>query len=1125
MKKIFSYIGAIAATAICFSACQKEVEDCQNNGQTHTVVFTAEATKTMLGDGKAEWLDTDKGYFHVFEDGNAATSTTVEINGQGKAVVTATFEGSAAGSHTYTGFVASSISGSGNPKVLTEQTTTSQVESYDPAADILFAKPVTGENLTNAMFQYKRVVAINKMTLQGVLEGETVNKVTIAGDKSIAGSYNKSTEAYSANDKTIVVNTDAQTVYFISGKAEGVTLTVTVNTDKAVYTKTFAKTIDLVAGSLHGFTVTYGPEHRKAISTDVYKRVSNVSELVNGDIILLVDETAKKASGTKSGDFLSAVDAEIEGGKLTPVGDVEQITLKKDGDNWKLSTAKGFIGATAAKQLAYNAEAQTWTISIADGGDATVASTNSSYGRFLYNDGSPRFLNYATSTGVSKDMRLPQIYKLDDGKTPLDAPVVTLNVDETALSVTVSWDAVPNASGYTVSCTGKDDVTTSSTSALFTGLAMNTEYTVTVKANGSEKYRESSASKSFIIMPSLKTIAEIFAKAEEVKTTATDVRIKFDNWVVSGASGSNVYVTDGTNGFTIYQSSHGFVKGDILSGTADCKVQLRNGAAQITGLTSKTEGLTVTKGGNLEAKTVTIANLSGVNTGAFVCLKGLTCKSSAPDKAVMSDGTNEITLYKTFITLPELTVNAKYDVTGVFIMYNTTKELAPLSAEDIEEAGVVKYNITIDPNIQHGSVSTTPASKAEAGATVLLSAAGDYGYVLKSWNVTKTASGTPITVNDNSFTMPAEAVTVSATFEEGDPDIPVELFDFSKSVSGWGTSYTEHTVNGTSATVKFTSANLPGSGQAIEGIPVTKGSDIIVVLKGYAFVESIDLLTKQWSSKENTVTLHTSTDGGKNYTKTSYTTAAGGILSATGLVNVNAFKFTFSSENSQIGIAALALNGAELPKEDASWDLKTVTVAVGADEKASVNTNYDGTLSVKSNNTAVATATVSGKTFTVHGVAEGTTTLTVTGPATKKFNAISKTVNVTVIKGGTVKTLEYSNGGEGWTTVNGGAGSGYTRLTESTHYITSPSFTCSQIVKVEITERKFGGPSDSQAKTTCEFGTTTLGTVTPSNTTLTLYTVTPAATVSGTGKVTVSNKGASGGKGAGVSKITIYYYE
>lgn len=181
-------------------------------------------------------------------------------------------------------------------------------------------------------------------------------------------------------------------------------------------------------------------------------------------------------------------------------------------------------------------------------------------------------------------------------------------------------------------------------------------------------------------LTTLATIDQIFEVATNAGTTATDTRITFNNWVVSGVKNSNAYVTDGTKGFIIYNSNHGFEVGDVLSGTALCKVQLYKGSAELTNLTSATTGLAVTKGGTTEPQEMSIAELSGINTGAVLTFCNLIYNGTD-----FTDGTNTIKPYNTFMSLPTLTNGKKYNVKGVYIQYDTTKEIAPRTTGDIEE--------------------------------------------------------------------------------------------------------------------------------------------------------------------------------------------------------------------------------------------------------------------------------------------------------------------------------------------------------------------------------------------------------------------------------------------------------
>lgn len=186
---------------------------------------------------------------------------------------------------------------------------------------------------------------------------------------------------------------------------------------------------------------------------------------------------------------------------------------------------------------------------------------------------------------------------------------------------------------------------------------------------------------------------------EAATKTATDVKVKFDGWVVTGVSsnGKNVFVSDGTNGFIIYGAELGFEVGNTLTSSTpiSCKLQLFNGSAEITELTASTEGLTVGTGGSVGIADITMANLAGVNTGALVSYKNLTCTVEVNNEKTyyyLSDGTTTLQVYNTLFAFDALEADKKYDITGVYQQYSTnnreTKEILPRNAEDIKEATV-----------------------------------------------------------------------------------------------------------------------------------------------------------------------------------------------------------------------------------------------------------------------------------------------------------------------------------------------------------------------------------------------------------------------------------------------------
>ncbi len=273
------------------------------------------------------------------------------------------------------------------------------------------------------------------------------------------------------------------------------------------------------------------------------------------------------------------------------------------------------------------------------------------------------------------------------------------------------------------------------------------------------------------------TIPELVAAAT---STETEVQVTFDSWVVSGVStnGKNVFVTDGTNGFVIYDNNGGlnntYVAGSILSGTAvSCKLVLFHGFAEITNLDAS--DLTITAGGIVSEADIALAELAGVNTGALVSYENLTCSVSS-GKYYLTDGTTTLQVYNALYAFDALEDGKTYNITGIYQQYSNTKEILPRSADDIEEvtAPTVEYTLTVTASdnveiftfvggtaIEGVEGSTT--QQVSNGTEVGLSVSAAEGYELKLL-----VDGTDVTsqLDDTgyySFTMPTHNVTVSAT--------------------------------------------------------------------------------------------------------------------------------------------------------------------------------------------------------------------------------------------------------------------------------------------------------------------------------------------------------------------------
>lgn len=571
--------------------------------------------------------------------------------------------------------------------------------------------------------------------------------------------------------------TEGQFDYSISNPATGVNMTastedswisnITVNTSKVTFTTTENETSAQRVGTI---TLSYTGATSKAVTVtqaaapaqgENYTLFSG--DLVEGDYIIVFNNGAM--GNEVSSNRLSIVDVTpVENVISTDNNDIVwQIAQNSDG-YWTLYNAEAgkYAASTGTKNQITLSEDATdnksqWT---STGNDSyefiNKNNAASNVNANLRRNGTFGFACYGTGTGGALTL-----YKKDGGTpstvaTPTFTPAAGTYTE--AQNVTIACTTEGAAIYYTL-----DGSTPTNASTLYTS-AIAVNETTTIKAIAylnDEVSSVASATYTINIIVPLTSMDAIFAKANEVGGTATDVTVTFGNWVVSGVKGSNAYLTDGTKGLIIYASGHGFEVGDILSGTAACKVQLYRGAAELTTLTSSTDGLTVTEGGSVTAQEFNIADLSGINTGAIITVNNVTYSGS--DNIFTDDDENEIKAYNTFMTLPSFTSGRQYNITGAYIQYNGTKEIAPRTEDDIYLIPGTEYAINLLQN-DYGTISAD-LETASAGQTVTLSATPIEHYHLTSWTVLDDEAN-EIAVSNNQFTMPASDVEIEASFEE-----------------------------------------------------------------------------------------------------------------------------------------------------------------------------------------------------------------------------------------------------------------------------------------------------------------------------------------------------------------------
>lgn len=361
------------------------------------------------------------------------------------------------------------------------------------------------------------------------------------------------------------------------------------------------------------------------------------------------------------------------------------------------------------------------------------------------------FARGATS-GTVKMTSVTITYKGESTGDPVAVTDVQLNQSE--LSLEVGGTATLTATVLPADATNKAITWSSSNTAVATvdngkvTAVAKGESTITVTTTDGGK--TATCKVTVTEAQTLTTIEAIQAAAIAAGTTPKDVTITFGGWVVTGIkSNNNVYVSDGDKGFVIYDKETKYEKGDVLSGTVACKVQYySNNTYELTNLPSTAEGLVITKGGSVEPKVKTIAELSLANQGSVVTIKGVTYTASG---AKFTDGTNTIVFYDVFNAKPTLNDGGVYDVTGVIIPYSSL-EIAPLSADD-----VVAKTSQVAPTSAWENSSVTVNLGGSVDNEFTTDSDGDITYSSSKTTVaTISANGTVTIVGEGTTTITAE---------------------------------------------------------------------------------------------------------------------------------------------------------------------------------------------------------------------------------------------------------------------------------------------------------------------------------------------------------------------------------
>ena len=246
------------------------------------------------------------------------------------------------------------------------------------------------------------------------------------------------------------------------------------------------------------------------------------------------------------------------------------------------------------------------------------------------------------------------------------------------------------------------------------------------------------------------------------------------------------------------------------------------------------------------------------------------------------------------------------------------------SGNDYETLYIIATSIEAEPYINANDVSVG-ASATSATIDVFSNVSNWAVSCSDSWITDYTKSGsndgkievtfdanTNASANEATFEITGNGVTKKVKLIQGAYISDGQTTNLSfvgwnfDGADSWSSSYTSHDVKFDVATVKFASANKQS--QTIEDCPVTKGGDIEVIMNSGYTMAAITFNLKQWTSKTQTASLYTSTDGGSTYSSEEMISSSNFVLTASALPEgTNAVKVKFSSSSNQVGLSSIDL--------------------------------------------------------------------------------------------------------------------------------------------------------------------------------------------------------------------------
>ncbi len=290
--------------------------------------------------------------------------------------------------------------------------------------------------------------------------------------------------------------------------------------------------------------------------------------------------------------------------------------------------------------------------------------------------------------------------------------------------------------------------------------------------------------------------------------------------------------------------------------------------------------------------------------------------------------------------------------TGVVVINVATVKAGYICCMEIDcEEAVTNYAIT--KSASNGTISTqvnsSEVTEAAEDATVTITATPNTGYSFSSWNVTKTSGGAEVSVADASanpttFTMPAEAVTVAATFTINSHNLVLTTTNGTCAVTVDGDDWDDSSAIAYGAAVEITAT--PSSGYLFDAwdhtltsptissnvISFSMPDEDVIIEAQYVDASSVKAITISDAIEHGTVTANVNTASAGDEITLTATPDEGYAFGSWNVVDEESNTVTVTNNKFTMPDAEVTVSATftEVVAASVSLDITSTTIYLGA---------------------------------------------------------------------------------------------------------------------------------------------------------------------------------------------------